>query len=77
AELQTQINTNQAAYQNQQNSWFQASGILQKAKAKQASLAELNEDYAGFYQGVKAVLKQKQQFPGLLGAVAELMQVPS
>lgn len=77
AKLQTQINADQAAYQNQQNSWFQASGILQKAKAKQASLAELNEDYAGFYQGVKAVLKQKQQFPGLLGAVAELMQVPS
>ncbi|KRM23992.1 chromosome segregation protein SMC [Latilactobacillus graminis] len=76
-QLQAQISADQAAYQTQQNNWFQASGILQKAKAKQASLAELNDDYAGFYQGVKAILKHKQQFPGLLGAVAELMQVPT
>lgn len=77
SQLQQQISATQKQYQTEQNNWFQASGILQKAKAKQASLAELNDDYAGFYQGVKAVLKQKQQLPGLLGAVAELMTVPN
>lgn len=77
SQLQQQISATQKQYQMEQNNWFQASGILQKAKAKQASLAELNDDYAGFYQGVKAVLKQKQQLPGLLGAVAELMTVPN
>lgn len=77
SQLQQQIGATQKQYQTEQNNWFQASGILQKAKAKQASLAELNDDYAGFYQGVKAVLKQKQQLPGLLGAVAELMTVPN
>ncbi|SOB37821.1 chromosome condensation and segregation SMC ATPase [Latilactobacillus sakei] len=77
SQLQQQISAIQKQYQTEQNNWFQASGILQKAKAKQASLAELNDDYAGFYQGVKAVLKQKQQLPGLLGAVAELMTVPN
>ncbi|MFL2081289.1 chromosome segregation protein SMC [Latilactobacillus sakei] len=77
SQLQQQISATQKQYQTEQNNWFQASGILQKAKAKQASLAELNDDYAGFYQGVKAVLKQEQQLPGLLGAVAELMTVPN
>lgn len=77
SQLQQQISATQKQYQTEQNNWFQASGILQKAKAKQASLAELNDDYAGFYQGVKAALKQKQQLPGLLGAVAELMTVPN
>ena len=76
-QMQQQLEQDQQAYQTAQNNWFQASGILQQAKAKQASLAELDEDYAGFYQGVKAVLKQKSQLPGLLGAVAELMTVPS
>jgi len=76
-QMQQQLAQDQQDYQKAQTNWFQASGILQQAKAKKASLAELDDDYAGFYQGVKAVLKQKQQLPGLLGAVAELMTVPS
>ena len=36
----------------------------------------MNEDYAGFYQGVKEVLKQKQKIGGTIGAVAELIEVP-
>ncbi|WP_270279618.1 chromosome segregation protein SMC [Vagococcus bubulae] len=50
--------------------------ILQQAQAKQKSLKELQDNYAGFYQGVRAVLKDKQQFPGVVGAVAELIDIP-
>ncbi|MCI0131060.1 MULTISPECIES: chromosome segregation protein SMC [unclassified Vagococcus] len=50
--------------------------ILQQAQAKQKSLKELQDNYAGFYQGVRAVLKDKQQFPGVVGAVAELIEIP-
>ncbi|MCF7523521.1 hypothetical protein L3X07_10580 [Levilactobacillus brevis] len=39
---------------------------------QQASSAE----YGGFYQGVRAILKQRQHFRGLLGAVSELLDVP-
>lgn len=51
--------------------------ILQQAQAKQKSLKELQDNYSGFYQGVRAVLKEKQQFPGIVGAVAELIDIPS
>lgn len=55
---------------------YDAMGILQQAKARQKSLQELQENYAGFYQGVRAVLKAKDELSGLVGAVAELMTVP-
>ncbi len=55
---------------------YDAMGILQQAKARQKSLKELQENYAGFYQGVKSILKAKGQLPGIVGAVAELTHVP-
>lgn len=51
--------------------------ILQQAQAKQKSLKELQDNYAGFYQGVRAVLKEKNRIPGIVGAVAELIEIPS
>ncbi|MGH2189349.1 hypothetical protein ACQ10K_16310, partial [Enterococcus faecium] len=36
----------------------------------------IQENYAGFYQGVKAVLRHKNQLTGIVGAVAELIEVP-
>lgn len=56
---------------------YDAMGILQQGKARQKSLQELQENYAGFYQGVRAVLKAKTELPGIVGAVAELIQVPT
>ena len=50
--------------------------ILQQAQAKQKSLKELQDNYSGFYQGVRAILKEKKQFPGIVGAVAELVDIP-
>lgn len=55
---------------------YDALKVVQQAKAKKESLKELNEDYAGFYQGVREILKQKQQVGGIIGAVAELIEVP-
>ncbi|MGY3749970.1 chromosome segregation protein SMC [Vagococcus acidifermentans] len=55
---------------------YEALGILQQARARQHSYRELQENYAGFYQGVRSVLTQRQELGGIVGAVAELMQVP-
>ena len=33
----------------------------------------MEEEYAGFFQGVKEVLKAKVSLPGIEGAVAELI----
>ncbi|KRM72790.1 chromosome segregation protein SMC [Lacticaseibacillus brantae] len=59
---------------NQQ--YQQALGIYQTAKSRYDTLKELREDYAGFYAGVRMVLKQKNQLPGVIGAVADLVTVP-
>jgi chromosome segregation protein len=52
--------------------------ILQKLQSKKEMLEELKEDFAGFFQGVKAVLKarQKNVLEGIHGAVAEKIDIP-
>lgn len=35
------------------------------------------DEYSGYYRGVQEVLRQRQQFPGLAGAVSELFDVPA
>ena len=49
---------------------------LQNLEAHYRSLKHVSEDYAGYYQGVKEVLKHKQSISGVIGAVAELLTVP-
>ncbi|MFL2028388.1 chromosome segregation protein SMC [Loigolactobacillus zhaoyuanensis] len=74
--LQTQLQQNQQQYDQQQQQWYQALAIMQKGEAKQASLAEMKDDYSGFYAGVRSILKHKNQLAGVVGAVAELLTVP-
>lgn len=48
---------------------------LQQTQATHRSLKQISEDYAGYYQGVREVLKRKQQLQGVIGSVAELIRV--
>lgn len=50
---------------------------LERAKAKQSSLQEMQENYAGYYAGVRAVMQQKDKLKGIIGTVAELVEIPS
>lgn len=59
-----------------QKQMYQAMNQVQQTKARQKSLQEIQENYSGFYQGVRAVLKHKAQLTGIVGAVAELIDVP-
>lgn len=76
-QLTTQVQHDQQQYDQQQQQWYQALAIMQKVEAKQASLAEMKEDYSGFYAGVRSILQHKTQLTGVIGAVAELLTVPA
>lgn len=65
------------AYEQANQAFQHAVNDYQRAKARFETLQELKDDYAGFYAGVRAVLKHKAQLPGVIGAVAELLQVPT
>lgn len=54
----------------------QSHSKLQQATAKRASLLEMQENYAGYFAGVKAVMKQKNKLSGIVGTVADLIEVP-
>lgn len=63
-------------YQQAQRSWYQALGDVHSTKARIKSYTAMSEEYAGYYQGVRTVLQNRQQFPGLAGSVSELFDVP-
>ncbi|KZO01637.1 chromosome segregation protein SMC [Pseudobacillus badius] len=66
-----------AKYEKQESSLYQAYQILQDAKSRKEMLESLEEDYSGFFQGVKEILKARgRQLSGIEGAVAEMIDVP-
>ncbi|EOS8046172.1 chromosome segregation protein SMC [Enterococcus hirae] len=76
-EVQTKGKTVQTKLTNEQPKMYQLMNQVQQLKARQKSLQEIKENYFGFYQGVRLVLQHKQQLSGIVGAVAELIDVPS
>lgn len=76
-EQQRKLETLKNNYQKQEKNLYQAYQILQQAKSRKEMLEELQEDYSGFFQGVKEVLKARgNKLQGIEGAVAELVTVP-
>ncbi len=71
-----QYQQQQQTYQQLQHNWQAALEVYQRAQTKAASQQAASAEYGGFYQGVRAILKQRQRFSGLLGAVSELLDVP-
>ncbi|MFS0787060.1 chromosome segregation protein SMC [Shouchella sp. 1P09AA] len=55
---------------------YEAYKIMQKVDGRREALQEMEEDFSGFFQGVKEVLKQRNRLTGVIGAVAELIHVP-
>ncbi len=49
---------------------------LERAKAKQSSLFDMQENYAGYYAGVRAIMQEKNRLEGIIGTVAELIEIP-
>ncbi|MDL0435096.1 MULTISPECIES: chromosome segregation protein SMC [unclassified Niallia] len=91
AELEAELANSAAGYEQKQlavdemkakvqkieKSLYQSYQFIQQAKSRKEMLEELEDDYAGFFQGVKEVLKARDKaLTGIHGAVAELMNVP-
>ncbi|MFC6182009.1 chromosome segregation protein SMC [Lactiplantibacillus daowaiensis] len=72
-----QLKANQVNYDDQQQRWLSAAGLLEKAKSQLDALQSVQERYTNYYAGVRAVLQHRQQFPGVAGAVSELLTVPT
>jgi len=66
----------QQQYRQSQRNWQAALAVYQRAQTKATSQQAAADEYGGFYQGVRAILRQRQQFSGLIGAVSELLRVP-
>ena len=76
-EKQRKLENTKNNYQKQEKTLYQAYQILQQAKSRKELLEEMEEDYSGFFQGVKEVLKARgKRLQGIEGAVAELVTVP-
>lgn len=63
-------------FKQEQQNMYQLMNRVQQVRAKQKSLQDIQDNYNGFYQGVRLVLQNKNQLSGIIGAVAELIEVP-
>ncbi|MGM0844568.1 MAG: chromosome segregation protein SMC [Bacillota bacterium] len=71
------IEAMKSQYQKLETTLYQAYQFLQQAKSRKEMLEEMEEDYSGFFQGVKEVLKARNSIlKGIEGAIAELVSVP-
>jgi chromosome segregation protein len=76
-EEQKKLESVRTKYEKQEKTLYQAYQYLQQAKSRKEMLEEMEDDYSGFFQGVKEVLKARDgALSGIEGAVAELIQVP-
>ena len=75
--LQQQLKKSNASFTDKQEMLYKAYQHQQQLKARKDTLAELEADFSGFFQGVKEVLlaRDKGELQGIEGAVAELIQV--
>lgn len=72
---EAELHAIEAELANREEQKQKAQRIIEQCKTKKEMLESMKEDYAGFNQGVRAVLKQRKPLQ-VAGAVAELLQVP-
>ncbi|MFD2628355.1 chromosome segregation protein SMC [Oceanobacillus kapialis] len=74
----TDLRTARNVFQEQQTKLYQGYQYIEKLKSKKEMLEEMKEDFQGFFQGVKAILKAREdnQLSNIHGAVIELVDVP-
>lgn len=63
--------------EEKQRMLYEGYNHIQKLRSRKDTLAELDADFSGFYQGVKEVLKAREnnKLKGVHGAVAEIVHV--
>ncbi|MFC2950139.1 chromosome segregation protein SMC [Virgibacillus sediminis] len=76
--LKKELDTGRKDFQESQTKLYQGYQYIEKLKSRKEMLEEMKEDFQGFFQGVKAVLKAREdaKLAGIHGAVIELTDVP-
>ena len=69
------MTTQQEHLQKAQQMMYRLMNESQQVQARRKTLADLQENYTGYYQGVRQVLTHRKQLSGIIGAVAELLDV--
>ncbi|HSP22247.1 MAG TPA: chromosome segregation protein SMC [Planococcus sp. (in: firmicutes)] len=74
---ETAYTSKKQAFDKKQAMLFQAYQSQKQISARVETLQELEADFSGFFQGVREVLvaRDKGQLSGIIGAVAEIVQV--
>lgn len=77
-QLKQQLTNERNAFQEEQTKLYQGYQHTEKLKSKKEMLEDMKEDFQGFFYGVKAVLKarEEEKLRGVHGAVIELVDVP-
>ncbi|MBM7586802.1 chromosome segregation protein [Bacillus pakistanensis] len=76
-EEQKKLESFRTQYQKQETTLYQAYQYVQQTKSRIDMLEEMEEDFSGFFHGVKEILKARgKSLKGIEGAVAELITVP-
>lgn len=67
------------SYEKKRQLLFDGYQQLHQLRAKRDSLVELESEFSGYFQGVRELLKQRneERFNGIRGAVAELLDIPT
>lgn len=50
---------------------------FERSKARHSSLLQMQQNYAGYFAGVKEIMQHQDQLDGIVGTVADLMRIPS
>ncbi|WP_420894248.1 chromosome segregation protein SMC [Vaginisenegalia massiliensis] len=77
SQLMTQEESLRLQRENLQSQIFKQERQTQFLETKVQSMNQMQEDYEGYYAGVKAIMKQSQDFRGIVGPIADLIEVPS
>lgn len=75
--FQQQLSKVNQSFEEKQQMLYKAYQHKQQLKARKDTLEELEADFSGFFHGVKEVLqaRERKELTGIVGAVAELIQV--
>ncbi|WP_209122416.1 chromosome segregation protein SMC [Alkalihalobacillus sp. BA299] len=64
-------------YDTRQSQLYEAFRLIQQVRSRKDVIEEMQADFSGFFQGVKEILKARNKhLQGIVGAIAELINVP-
>jgi len=72
---QNELQTRQANLKNLQEELVKVSNLTQMKSAHLQSMKQIEANYQGYFQGIRDLLQKKAEFSGIIGSVAELIDV--